>query len=158
MKVWITTIGSSPFAVINTLWAACELEDFKPERVYLIYNDKMLRELQTVKDWIGRITVEYAGARAELIERECSEEDFIRYSKLLNQIISEEKNRGNTVAVDITPGRKIMSAFSMHHGLEKADRVYYLHLLNQRYQNQSFMEIPAEEQNLIDMKKMVVKG
>ncbi|MFU8768083.1 MAG: hypothetical protein ACNA7I_10570, partial [Candidatus Methanoperedens sp.] len=65
---------------------------------------------------------------------------------------------GNVIAIDITPGRKIMSAFSMFYGLlpDGADRVYYLHLFDvKKYGNKSFIGIPADEHNLINMKEMV---
>ncbi|PKL59041.1 MAG: hypothetical protein CVV34_00020 [Methanomicrobiales archaeon HGW-Methanomicrobiales-5] len=157
MNVWITTVGSSPFAVINTLWAACELDDFVPERIYFAYNDKMEHELEIVRKWIERIVKEYGG-EVEVIEKKFVEEDFSGYSKLIKSMIIKEKTDGGAVAIDITPGRKIMSAFSMFYGLlpDGADRVYYLHLFDvKKYGNKSFCDIPADEHRLINMKEMV---
>ncbi len=157
MKVWITTVGSSPFAVINAMWAACELEDYVPEKVYFVYNDKMAQNLEINKKWILRLTGEY-GKPALIIEEKCDEEDFQSYSRLIHSLISNEKKEGNTVAIDLTPGRKIMSAFGMFHGLSEggADRVYYIHLDNmKKYDGKSFIEIPADEHRLINMKEMV---
>ncbi|MDW7725983.1 MAG: CRISPR-associated ring nuclease [Candidatus Methanoperedens sp.] len=157
MNVWITTVGSSPFAVINTLWAACELDDFVPEKMYFLCNDKMASQINLIKEWITRITHEY-GKNVSFVEKRSKEEDFISYSKLVKSLITDEREQGNVIAIDITPGRKIMSAFSMFYGLlpDGADRVYYLHLFDvKKYGNKSFIDIPADEHNLINMKEMV---
>lgn len=157
MRVWITTVGSSPFAVINTMWAACELEDYVPEKVYFVYNDKTAQNLKINKKWILRLTGEY-GKASSIIDLKCVEEDFQSYSRLIHSLIFNEKKDGNTVAIDITPGRKIMSAFCMFHGLSEggADRVYYMHLDDvKKYEGKSFIEIPAGEHKLINMKEIV---
>lgn len=159
MNVWITTVGSSPFAVINTLWAACELEKYVPEKVYLVANGKVENEVKVVTEWIQRIIKAY-GAVANIERIHADEVDFMNFSRLLSSCITEEKKKGNEVAVDMTPGRKFMSAFSMFNGLAEngADRVYYLHLNDVTiYKNHSFIEIPANEQKLYDLKKVLVK-
>ena len=37
--------------------------------------------------------------------------------ELIDSLVREEKSEGNTVAIDMTPGRKFMSAFSMYMGV-----------------------------------------
>ncbi len=143
MKVWITTVGSSPFAVINTLWAACELDGYVPEKVYLVANGKVEQEARIVNEWITRIIKAYGAA--PIIERiHADEVDFMNFSRILSTCITEEKKSGNEVAVDMTPGRKFMSAFSMFNGLAKngADRVYYLHVT---IQIPSFQSCPSTQ-------------
>ncbi len=159
MKVWISTVGLSPFAVINTFWAACELEKYVPEKVFLVANGKVELELTKVKEWIARIMKAY-GTDAVIERIYADEVDFVNFSRKLSSCISEEKKKGNEVAVDMTPGRKFMSAFSMFNGLAKdgADRVYYLHLSDvTRYKDKSFIEIPACVQKLYDMKKVLME-
>lgn len=159
MNVWITTVGTSSFAVINTLWAACELEGYVPQKVYIVANGKVENEVKVVNDWIERILKGYGSAA--IIERiHADEVDFMNFSRILSNCITEEKKKGNQVAIDMTPGRKFMSAFSMFNGLAKdgADRVYYLHLSDViKYKNRSFIEIPANEQKLYDMKKVLLE-
>ncbi|KCZ73383.1 hypothetical protein ANME2D_00449 [Candidatus Methanoperedens nitroreducens] len=159
MKVWITTVGSSPFAVINTLWAACELEGYVPEKLYLVANGKVEQEVKVVNEWTKRI-IEAYGEDAIIERIHADEVDFINFSRILSSCITEEKKKGNEVAVDMTPGRKFMSAFSMSNGLAEngADRVYYLHLSDvTKYKNRPFIEIPANEQRLYDMKKVLLE-
>jgi len=43
--------------------------------------------------------------------------------------VRKEKEAGNTIAIDMTPGREFMSAFSMYMGVggdikQKADEIY----------------------------------
>ena len=37
MIIWITTVGWSPFAVINPIWAYCKENDECPNKIILIY-------------------------------------------------------------------------------------------------------------------------
>ncbi len=125
MNVWITTAGSSPFAVINTLWAACELDGYVPEKVYIVANEKVENEVKIVHEWIGRILKGY-GSTAIIERIHADEVDFTNFSRILSTCITEEKKKGNQVAVDMTPGRKFMSAFSMFNGLKKAAQTGYI--------------------------------
>jgi CRISPR/Cas system-associated protein Csm6 len=56
------------------------------------------------------------------------------------------------VAVDITPGRKYMSAIAMQSGLlAGANKIYYLFLSDPQYQDMAFPLIPASKQRLFEM-------
>ncbi|MEM3594406.1 MAG: hypothetical protein QXS27_06735, partial [Candidatus Jordarchaeaceae archaeon] len=59
---------------------------------------------------------------------------------------------GNEVAVDMTPGRKFMSACAMAAGQKYgAAKLYYLHLYNLAYQEKPFVLIPFNQQKLINV-------
>ena len=157
MKVWLSTIGMSPFAVINTLWAACKEENFCPERIYLIKNKDVEKHVDTVKDWIGRILKEYNIEKPEINLVDADETDFKNFASKLGNVVKIEKSAGNEIAIDMTPGRKFMSAFAMYIAVAsevhfKADRIYYLHLLDLSYVNKSYLEIPMTKQKLYEMK------
>lgn len=154
MKTWISIIGSSPFAVINTIWAACKLEEYIPEKVLFIVNKNLKeKDIKTVYFWTEELLKSYGIENPTFEKREVEEDDFGQIEDVLRSNISRLKKEG-LVAVDITPGRKYMSAIAMHCGLaELASHVYYLHLKDLGYKDDPFPLIPLQKQQLIDMKE-----
>lgn len=160
MLVWVTSVGRSPFAVVNPLWAAAKQEDYIPGRIYLLKNRAVedCGNVAKVIKLLKKLVLEFADREAEIKEIYAEETDFQNFMKTIGGILREEKGLGNEVAVDMTPGRKFMSAIAMYSGVgdrvkNRADRVYYLHLDNNIYQNRPYMLIPMVKQKLYDMKK-----
>lgn len=150
MKIWITTVGQSPFAVINPIWASCKEENFIPERIYLFYNENTEKNLEIVMKWVEKILNEY-NCKADFLKFKGDEIDFKNFIKKINEIVSKEKN--NEIAIDMTPGRKFMSALSMVYGIKnKINRVYYLHLSDNSYTNKEYILIPKLKQKLYEMR------
>ncbi len=161
MKVWITIVGKSPFAVINPIWIACKSGEFIPEKVYLIWNDAVKGEKEMVVKAIKVILKNYGVPEPEIIADDSTkvhEEDFRRLAELLLSIRRKELREGNEIAIDMTPGRKFMSAIAMFMGVakslkDKVHRVYYLHLSDQRYLNYPLILIPHKLQKLYEMRR-----
>lgn len=159
MRVWITTVGMSPFAVINPIWLVCRKGEFVPERVYLIWNEDVENVKRIVEKSVEIILKNYGIPEPEIIADEgvkVREDDFKRFKKVLKDICDKELSEGNEVVVDMTPGRKFMSALSMGLGFmsRPVDRVYYLHLADQKkYQNKPLVLIPFTLQKLYDMRR-----
>ncbi|NJE13340.1 hypothetical protein [Thermococcus sp. LS2] len=158
MRVWITTVGTSPFAVFNSLWMAIVGDSYYPDKVYLLWNDKVQDNMQKVKTYIEALAKAYGRTIAIDDTHKVDEENFRTFTETLAKIIKKEKLEGNKVAIDMTPGRKFMSAISMYLGIKgadkkfKADRVYYLHLKDLSYMNLPLYLIPFSIQELLEMK------
>jgi len=152
-KTWITIVGSSPFAVINTAWAACRVEDYVPERVVLITNSQLKPgDVSTVRHWLGVMLKEYGIESPEFVEISVEESDFSGIMGAFVKAIGEASQKGE-VAIDMTPGRKYMSAIAMYSGiLNDVDHIYYLHLLDNSYQNSPYSLIPLCKNRLSDIK------
>jgi len=159
MRVWITTVGKSPFAVVNPIWMVCRRGEFIPERVYLIWNEAVADVKKAVENNVRVILRNYGVDEPEIIADESvkvREDDFKRFKEILKRICDKELDEGNEVAIDMTPGRKFMSALSMGLGFRKnkpVHRVYYLHLADQRYQGEPLIKIPFALQKLYDMRR-----
>ncbi len=118
MKIWITTVGWSPFAVFNTLWFAIVRDSYIPDKIYLIWNSKVENNKEIIKKYLNALNESY-GFNLKVVEYKIErEENFKEFIKGLSDIILKEKKYNNEIAIDITPGRKFMSAFSMFAGLE----------------------------------------
>lgn len=154
MRVWITNVDRrSPFATINPIWAACLLRKFVPEKVVLIKNELVEENTAFAKHWIERI-IEECGVKPVFEEQLASEDDLNAYATTLTRIIQGEL-KDNEVALDITPGRKFMSACMMSAGLKfKVARLYYLHLADYSYMDLPFVLIPFHLQRLKDVREL----
>ena len=163
MNVWITNVSTSKFAGVNTLWAAIMREDFIPDRVHLIA-DEMVKE----KGYLAAALKGYQcvlnryGNEEEPIVHDVVETEFADLAKKLESIVHEEKTKGHTVAIDMTPGRKYMSAFAMYMGVgadvkHRADRIYYLHVKGlKNHTGQPYPMVPSNLMTLYDLKKEIL--
>ncbi len=161
MKVWITTVGKSPFAVVNPIWMVCRKGKFIPNRVYLVWNEEVEEVKKTVERMLGIILQNYGVPELKIIADESvkvREDDFNKFKSVISEICNKELNEGNEVVIDMTPGRKFMSALAMVLGLLKKISVYYLHLTDLSYQNKSLVLIPFSIQKLYDMKEELYEG
>ncbi len=163
MKVWVTTVGKKPFAVLNTIWYLVRKGEYIPERVYLIWNDFVEKEKEIVKELI-RVLLESYGIHPEIIADESvkvDEDDFHNLIKMLAEIRDKELAEGNEIAVDMMPGRKFMSALSMYLGVagelikrkKNVHRVYYLHLRDLRFVDKPLVLIPFSVQKCYEMRR-----
>lgn len=156
MNFWISTIGYSPFAVINTLWAACsqDKECYIPDKIFFLVNKNLKCEnITRVHVWTAELLKAYGISDPVLENVEIEEDDFEGIEKTISSLIEQSLKNGN-VAIDITPGRKFMSTIAMYSGIKKnAKHVYYLHLKEQKYEHEPFALIPMPFQKLFDLKK-----
>ncbi|TFF88001.1 MAG: hypothetical protein EU549_03800 [Promethearchaeota archaeon] len=160
MKVWITTIGWSPFAVINPLWAYCKENEEIPEKIDLIYTPegRIKKNLEICKRYIIEILNFYNGdnfGKDNIFEFEIENESIENYTEKLREIIEiEEKKEENEIILDMTPGRKYMSAANVYFGYNKKSipiKVVYMYLEESRYQNIPYPLTPIIKSELIDM-------
>ena len=153
MRSWITTIGPSPFAVINTFWAAVERDSWISERIFLIYNEETVQYLPGISKVMESIILEHGGKRPEIRCTSINEDDLAQVYRTYQRVIDEERKNENEIAIDITPGRKYMSAFSMHAGLKNGsiDRIYYIHIRGRKFMNQPYPMIPVPYCDLEDI-------
>ncbi|MHA1284117.1 MAG: hypothetical protein ACTSVV_06280 [Promethearchaeota archaeon] len=161
MRIWITTVGWSHFAVINTLWAACfmEKEKFIPDKIILLnngnQNEVIRNNVKIVEEWLKKILHEYGKDKIEIEKININENDIRKYHDILKDLI--EKYKDSEIAIDMTPGRKYMSSIAMGLALASkkvVNKLYYLHLEAQKYQDRPFIKIPLPFQNLINILKL----
>ncbi len=154
MRTWITNVDRRfLFSTINPLWAACVLDSFIPEKVILITGGGLERKTESIRTWLTSIIQGYG---KEPIFEECmlDEDDINSYYNSFVHLIKKEKE--NEIALDITPGRKFMSAIMMSGGLKlKISRVYYLHLKDYSFVERPFVTIPLAYQKLKNIRELV---
>jgi len=160
MITWITTIGWSPFAVINPIWAYCKENEEYPDKVVLIYTPltRIRNNLRICIRYISEILKSYNKnilAKDSIIKEEIENESIELYADRLKRIIErEQKLKPDKIILDMTPGRKYMSAINVYYGNNQSEipiQVLYLHLEESRYQNLAYPLAPIIQHDLINI-------
>jgi hypothetical protein len=150
MKVYVTMTGLSDWAIFNSLWAAIRLRNYLPDKIYIFTIKKRKKQAELARRRFEVLLKEYdKKAKMEIIE--VAEADFVGSGRRINEVVKEEKSQGNTIAIEVTPGRKAMVAGALVPSIQgKADHVFYLYLENFDYADNLFMRIPLTMQHSHD--------
>jgi len=160
MITWITTVGWSPFAVINPIWAYCKENEKTPDKIFLLHteNMKVLKNVETCKRYLDEILREYSNKNFKednLIKYQIENETYEIYSIAMKKIIEQElQDESAKIIIDMTPGRKYMSAINMFFGLKALNnsiQVLYLYLEEAKYQKVAYPLTPIIKNELIDI-------
>ncbi|MHA1593916.1 MAG: hypothetical protein ACTSXX_04150 [Candidatus Baldrarchaeia archaeon] len=156
-KVWVTFVGESPPAVYNPVWAAFKKGMFTPNVFYLLHTEKTEENAKKVAEVIKRICKEYGDIEEpEIFMELVGEEDFNAIFRRPVEIIKEEVERGAEVAIDITPGRKYMSAALLIAAkIPGVKHAFYLHLKDMSFRDVDYPQIPMKVQEFHDLLKIV---
>lgn len=160
---WFITIGMSPHAVFNTLWAAYLEHDWHPVKITVFrltpsssklgIRKRLDSSYQVFERWHKRFADRY-NLQTDIKAIHCDEEDYATYAKEYRKAL--RKSADVPRAIDITPGRKFASAIGMEIGIEEnVDSIFYLHLLDDSYTDMHYPQIPRSLVKLVDFKKRV---
>lgn len=148
---WITTSSTHVEAMVNSLNAACD-RGFVPNHLYVIENPTVTEQVDSAIDHAATIIRAYDGGDPEFhLTTIDAEVAFDSIRSHVQDAIEEAKGRGDEVAVDITPGRKFMSAIAFAAGMRyEADHVFYFYLAGDGHFGQLYPEIPRTASRLYD--------
>jgi len=124
---WVTTGSPRPGPVINSLTAACE-EGYVPDTIHVVSNPSVASETDDIVGIAEGILQVYDVDDPTVDRTELkSETDFTGLVDYFDDAISRARTQGDDVAVDVTPGRKFMSAIAFQAGIQfDADHIFYL--------------------------------
>lgn len=161
MRTWITSIGISHHAVVNTFWASAAEKDWIPQRVYLLTNDRTKKDAVAISTRMERIAIHYGGEKLDLRLKVFDETDLEALFQMYSDIMNRETQEGNDISVDITPGRKFMSAFALYCSLNNRScvrNIFYFHLLDDEFMDRSYPFLPMNSfklRNLMDFREAI---
>ncbi len=161
---WFTTIGMSPHAVLNTIWAAYEESRWQPVKIILFrlvpeeakpgIKSKLDTAYEAFLKWLTVFQESY-NLSIQLDTQICVEQDYATFFEKFKDVVKSHTDRPR--AIDITPGRKFASAIGLRIGIaEKVDSIFYLHLLDDTYNNHEYPLIPHPSIRLVDFKEEVL--
>lgn len=151
-RYWVTTASPTIEAVINPLTAACTEAGYVPNEVRILDNPDVRDDSELAADLIEQIVTAHGAPEPTIefvtIDSERDFEDIVAYHR---QAIAEAQAANTPVAIDVTPGRKFMSAIAFQAGIQfDADHVYYLYLHSSDYYDRCYPDLPRTGVDLVD--------
>ncbi len=153
-NVLITLYGRSTWGLFNSAWATIIDHGFTPDRVHVLTAGCDSNQAKIAEAMLRSLLESY-GRRPDVQEHIVDDEDVKAVADLVARIATEERARGNAVALDVTPGKKALVLGSVFSGMNRHmfDRVFYLHIASLKNANRPYVEIPLFLQHPHDIVK-----
>ncbi|MDG5777852.1 hypothetical protein VB773_19970 [Haloarculaceae archaeon H-GB2-1] len=154
-RAWVTSMSPNVEAVANPLAAACET-GYIPDEIYILENPGLSDYLDRVISMLECLVIEYGGERPKTAVTSLdSETEFEQIVEHYRAPVLATRDVDGTVAVDVTPGRKFMSAIAFQAGIKyDAEHVFYLYLSEGQFYGRIFPDVPNPSLNLIDFQEV----
>jgi hypothetical protein len=154
-RYWVTTGSTNPEAVVNPLAAACNEWGYVPDRIFVLGNPGVEERLDRIVDLAATIVEAYGGDPAIQRTSLDSETEFRAIVDHFQAAITAARDADGEVVVDITPGRKFMSAIAFQAGIRfDADRVAYLHVHSGALFGRVYADLPRSGTTLYDFSEV----
>ena len=154
-RIWVTNGTPTMPGILNPLTAACD-RGYLPDEVWVLSNPGVTVSVDDATDRFEKIIKAYGGDANILKYNLDDETDFHGIIEFYRSTIEAARENGDTIAVDVTPGRKFMSAIAFQAGFRfDADHVFYFHRKAGGYPGQFYAEIPRTATDLIDFKEVL---
>ena len=113
--------------ILNPLTAACD-RGYVPGEAWVLSNPGVAESVANATDQF-EVIIDAYGGDADVSAHELDHEtDFRGIIEFYRSTIEAARENGDTIAVDVTPGRKFMSAIAFQAGFKlDADHVFYFH-------------------------------
>lgn len=154
-RIWVTIGTPTMPAILNPLTAACD-RGYVPDEVRVLSNPGVAESVAAATDGFSVILDAY-GTDATISTHDlAAETDFRKIIEFYRSTIEAAREGGDTIAVDVTPGRKFMSAIAFQAGFKfDADHVFYFYRKSGGYYGKLFAEIPRTATELIDFTEVL---
>ncbi len=149
---YITPLGRSTWALVNTYYAVLRERGLRPERVYIIAERPYAENAETAKAAIGIISEAY-GADPEIFLELVEEADFVGAGRTVGSLVERLSGEGFLIALDITSGRKATIAGALAAvaaGGTEIRHIYYLAMKSVEDIAKPYMMIPLRIQEIRD--------
>lgn len=125
MQKYITMVGRSYWATLNSLWAVLKEEKFEPGKVILLCEENLKDRAEILKKDITNLLNGYDFETSVEI-RQLENADFYHAGEEVLEVVDGEED---SVALDITGGRKALVAGALvNPGARRLKHVFYLYL------------------------------
>jgi len=154
-RIWVTCGTPTIPGILNPLTAACH-QGYVPHEACILSNPAVEKSVVEATDSFKDIIDTYGGD-AKIHRHDLDyETDFEAILEFYRSAIEGARAGGDTIAIDVTPGRKFMSAIAFQAGIQfDADHVFYFHRKSGAYYGQFYPEIPRTATDLIDFTEVV---
>jgi hypothetical protein len=153
--IWVTNGTPTMPGILNPLTAACD-QGYVPDVVQVLSNPGVADSVAEAAREFEVIIDAYDGDAEVSVHGLEHETDFSSIIEFYRSTIETARENGDKVAVDVTPGRKFMSAIAFQAGFKfDADHVFYFYRRSGGYYGQFYPEVPRTATELIDFKEVL---
>jgi len=148
---FITFVGRSEWAVVNSFWAILFHKEIKPSKVHILFRSSDEERAGLCIEGLNQILeaeeIDCAIETHEVKERF----DLMGPAKIVEEIMRESKE--NKIVLDITPARKFMASGSLVQAMKRdIEDVYYLYIDEvDEAAKRPYLDIPLPRQELLEM-------
>jgi hypothetical protein len=141
--------------ILNPVTAACD-RGYVPDEVRILSNPGVAEYVTEATNRF-EVIIDAYGGDADVYTRGLDDEtDFRGIIDFYRSAIETAQKNDDRIAVDVTPGRKFMSAIAFQSGFKfDADHVFYFHRKAGGYYGQFYAEIPRTATDLIDFTEVL---
>jgi hypothetical protein len=154
-QAYITLMGRSGWAVINSFYSLILETDFRPNSITILYESEHADSLGPVVEGLRIIQETYTKSNITTLLVPSSSWDEV--GETTRPIVESIKKQEGQVALDITGGRKILVAGTLLGLLDSGlDYVYYLEIETTEGVAKPYPMIPYRIQQLKELKENIV--
>jgi hypothetical protein len=148
MKVLITMMGPSIWGLFNSVWAGIRESNYLPDKVYLLAAES---DDSDMGKSMLRILLQEHGSPGDVKIRTIAGDDMKGVLQTVRDIATEEE--GNSLALNVTPGRKavVLGAVFAGWAKETFDHIFYLYIDSLRNASRPYILIPVGVQHNHDI-------
>ncbi len=153
-RYWVTCGTPTIPGILNPMTAACD-RGFVPDKIHILSNPPVMEYVEESTELMTEVVTSYGGGAETTVHELSHETDFTSIVDYYRTQV-EQSADDDEVAIDVTPGRKFMSAIAFQAGIQfGADHVYYFHRKAGGYYGQFYPEIPRTATDLIDFTEVL---
>lgn len=151
-RYWVTAGSTTVEAVANPLTAACTEWGYVPTHIFVLDNPGLGDTVQHTTEFMKAVVEAHGGDTPEVTITTIEDEtDFRAVGAHYRAAIEEAKREDAAVAVDVTPGRKFMSAIAFQAGIQlDADHAFYLYVESGDLFGRLYPDLPRTATTLYD--------
>jgi hypothetical protein len=148
---YVTLMGRSGWAVVNSFHAAIIETSFRPDTIHIIYETRYAKEVVQVVSGLEIIQSTYTAPNVITIE--VPNWDALATRKTAMALVSKLNEDGFQIALDVTGGRKALITGALL-GLKNTEpnHVFYLAIDTTEGVAKPYLMIPKRIQRLFDLK------
>lgn len=146
---WVTATSPTVEAVVNPFAAACD-QGFLPDELTVLQNPDIAEASQRATEMCEEIAASHGQSSLNIETTEIqSDRDFEAIVDFYRTTLGNAND--TTVAVNVTPGRKFISAIAFQAGMQyAADHIYYFYLDSSDFYGRVYPDVPRTGADLID--------
>ncbi|MCQ5375821.1 MAG: hypothetical protein NO474_04410 [Methanomassiliicoccales archaeon] len=149
MNVLIMMTGRSVWGGFNSVWAMIRKYEFIPETVYILTTQDEREEASILKKML-EVLIRGYGLIPEILIEIIKGDEIKEISEKVRKIATGHKERGDKIALEVTPGHKIVVLGSVFAGWSKEifDYIFYLYVESLFNAKRPYLLIPISTQHL----------